>query len=104
MTHESILPEDVFGGRSDATAHSQPRRAGCQVFAPMYAMRSVDDVEKDISDGRIAALRLPLSLKHSVYYNQDRKAYKPHIYDPQRIFRHAQSRPTLFKNDDEPHT
>ncbi|KAF9230985.1 hypothetical protein BU15DRAFT_68714 [Melanogaster broomeanus] len=59
-----------FGGRSDATAHGQPRRSGCQVFAPTYAMRSVDDVEKDTSDGRIVALGLPLSLKHSVYYDQ----------------------------------
>ncbi|KAF9234063.1 hypothetical protein BU15DRAFT_79441 [Melanogaster broomeanus] len=61
------MPEDVFGGRSDATAHGQLRRAGFPVFAPTYAMRSVDDVEKDTSDARIVALRLPLSIKHSVY-------------------------------------
>ncbi|KAF9237202.1 hypothetical protein BU15DRAFT_76219 [Melanogaster broomeanus] len=54
------------------------------------AMRSVDELEPNASDGRIVALELPLSLKHSVYYDQDMEPYKPHIDGPRTICRHAQ--------------
>ncbi|KAF9234068.1 hypothetical protein BU15DRAFT_79446 [Melanogaster broomeanus] len=82
-----------------------PRKPGFQVLAPTYAMRSIDDVGKDTSGSRVVALGLPLSLKHSVYYNQDRKAYKPHIDDPRRKFYGAHSHvPMLVKNDNEPYT
>ncbi|KAF9237630.1 hypothetical protein BU15DRAFT_63020 [Melanogaster broomeanus] len=75
----TLMEAPTVEGGYTLAFNGQPRRSGFQVFAPTYAMRSVGGVGKGASGGRIMTFGLPLSLKHPLYYDQDRKL-KP--YNP----------------------